>query len=229
MENQLKTKMELAKELVQLIFSKPTPVEVDAKKVDVVAKPVTEPAETAPMGGPIGPQLKDATLQSGKKVQYNEPLTVGDPIFEIAEDGTQSPLGDGTIEINETPITVKDGKIESIADPGATDEEKPTKEGQPGQDEGQVTQQQFEKQIEPLIVNLKKELEDKFATRFEEIKLVYENKLKAALALPGANPIKQAPEPEEKKPVTRMDLIEKRVQLHKHAKHGQLFKMNEGI
>jgi hypothetical protein len=228
MENQLKTKMELAKELVQLIFSKPTPVEVDAKKVDVVAKPVTEPAETAPMGGPIGPQLKDATLQSGKKVQYNEPLTVGDPIFEIAEDGTQSPLGDGTIEINETPITVKDGKIESIADPGATDEtkDKPTKEGQPGQDDESVTSQQFSKEE---INQRFKDLQITFSTQVEELKLAYENKLKAALALPGANPIKQAPEPEEKKPVTRMDLIEKRVQLHKHAKHGQLFKMNEGI
>jgi hypothetical protein len=225
MENNLKSKMELAKELVKLIFSaEPTPIE--AKKTDVVAAPVTEPAENSPMGGPIGPQLKDATLQSGKKVQYNEPPTVGDAIFEIAADGTQAPLADGTIEINETPITVKDGKIESIAAPGDTDEEdKPTKEGQPGQDEGSVTAQQFSK--EEIDLKFKK-LEADFNTKLEDIKLAYENKLKAALSVSATDGIKKAPETvEEKKPLTRMDLIEKRVQLKKQAKHGQLFKSNE--
>jgi hypothetical protein len=220
-----KSKIELAKDLISLIFStdktiekvEDAPVEikleteVNAKKATTVAAPVTDPLD-----GPInGPQLKDATLQSGVKVQYNEPLTVGDPVYQIAEDGTQTALADGTIEINETPITIKDGKIESIANAGSTDEDPST--------QSTNMEQEFVAEVKVNFEAMKLD----FAKQLEDVKKAYEDKIKTILSASAKNPITQAPIEEEAKPLSRMEKMSKQIELRKAAKHSELFKTNK--
>ncbi|HET6224658.1 MAG TPA: head maturation protease, ClpP-related [Bacteroidia bacterium] len=104
------------------------------------------------------PKNLDATLEDGSKVfiETEDEILEGKAIFKVTEQGN-APLEDGSYALADARIiVVKDGKVESVAEPAAQDDSAKQIEDLKAQIE-QLTNQLTEKDV--LIENSKKESE----------------------------------------------------------------------
>jgi Mg2+ and Co2+ transporter CorA len=146
-------------------------------------------------------KYEDMLLKDGSMVCIEEgkTLEVGVPIYKKDEAGNQTPLEDGSYELeNGTTITVKDSMVESVSETNTN----------PQVEAGSTPATEAKMEEEPEVESKKDDMEDRLEALEEQISQILDmlksmtnlqeetmSKVKEFAALPDAEPIKTGKKP----------------------------------